>query len=189
MKFKMAPNSLFAVLLRNPWWVSYSVVGVFVLASSALLPKEYVAVGIMGAFPFLVIGTMSAWRQWRAPNPALVEQALKAVGEMSWREFSLALEQGYARQGFTVGRLANGPADFRLEKAGQTTLVSCKRWKAANQGVESLRELVASRNALGADRCTVIAIRPLTDTGRKFAASNGVAVMDELELWRLVSSK
>jgi restriction system protein len=189
MKFKMAPNSLFAVLLRNPWWISYAIVGVFVLASSALLPKEYVAVGIMGSFPFLVIGTMSAWRQWRAPDPKQVAQALKMAGEMSWREFSLALEKGFQRQGFTVGRIANGPADFRLEKAGQVTLVSCKRWKAANLGVESLRELVATRDTLGADRCTVISLRPLTDTGAKFAKSNQVAVMGELELSQVISGK
>ena len=29
MKFKMAPNSLFAVLLRKPWWVSFVVAAVF----------------------------------------------------------------------------------------------------------------------------------------------------------------
>ena len=57
---KMAENSLFAILLRNPWWVSFGIVGVFVLGSTALLPKDYVAVGIMGAFPFLVIGSMAA---------------------------------------------------------------------------------------------------------------------------------
>ena len=188
MKFKMAPNSLFAVLLRNPWWVSYGIVGAFVLASAALLPKEYVAVGIMGALPFLVIGTMSGWRQWQAPDPARVTRALQKAGEMSWREFSYALEQGFQRQGFTVARLNNGVADFKLEKAGQTTLVSCKRWKAANQGIEPMRDLVASRDALGADRCTVISLRPLTDSARKFAASEQVAIMGDVELSLLTSA-
>jgi restriction system protein len=188
MKFKMAPNSLFAVLLRNPWWVSYGIVGAFVLASIALLPKEYVAVGIMGAFPFLVIGTMSGWRQWRAPNPAHLAQALDKAGGMSWRDFSDALEAGYQRQAYSVIRPKTGPADFKLEKAGQTTLVSCKRWKAANQGVEPLRELVASRDALGADHCTFISLRPLTHSAAKFAASQRVTVMSDLELSKLISA-
>jgi restriction system protein len=188
MKFKMAPNSLFAVLLRNPWWVSYGLVGAFVLASTALLPKEYVAVGIMGALPFLVIGTMSGWRQWQAPDPAQVTQTLQKVGEMSWLEFSEALEAGYQRRGFAVTRPKSGAADFTLEKAGQTTLVSCKRWKAANQGVEPLRELVASRDALGADRCTVISLRPLTDSAQKFATSQGVVIMGAVELSQLISA-
>ena len=188
MKFKMAPNSRFAVLLRNPWWVSYGLVGAFVLASVALLPKEYVAVGIMGALPFLVIGTMSGWRQWQAPDPARVTRALQKAGEMSWREFSNALEQGFQRQGFTVVRLNNGAADFKLEKAGQTTLVSCKRWKAVNQGIEPMRDLVASRDALGADRCTVISLRPLTDSARKFATIEHVAIMGDVELSQLTSA-
>lgn len=188
MKFKMAPNSLFAVLLRNPWWVSYGIVGMFVLASSALLPKEYVAVGIMGAFPFLVIGTVSGWRQWRAPDPARIEQALAAAGAMSWRDFADALDKGFQRDGYSVVRPKTGPADFKLEKAGQTTLVSCKRWKATNQGIEPLRELVACRDALGADRCTVISLRPLTDSAVKFAANQGVVVMGDLELSRLISA-
>lgn len=188
MKFKMAPNSLFAVLLRNPWWVSYGIVGAFVLASSALLPKEYVAIGIMGAFPFLVIGTVSAWRQWRAPDPALLARVLEKAGEMAWREFADALEAGYQRQGFSVSRPNNGPADFKLEKDGQITLVSAKRWKAANQGIDPLRELVACRDALGADRCTVISLRPFTDSAVKFAASQGVALMSNLELSQLLSA-
>ena len=63
MKLKMSEKSLFAILLRSPWWVSLAIVAVFVLASSALLPSPYVAFGMMGAFPFLVIAIMAAWRQ------------------------------------------------------------------------------------------------------------------------------
>lgn len=186
MKFKMAPNSLFAILLRNPWWVSYGIVAAFVLASIALLPKNYVAVGIMGALPFWVIGTISAWRQWRAPDPAIVALALEKAGEMSWREFGDAVEAGFQRQGYSVIRLKTGPADFKLEKAGQTILVSAKRWKAANQGIEPLRELVACRDAQGADHCTVISLRPLTDSAQKLASVQGVVVMGGLELAQLL---
>ena len=38
---KMAPNSLFAILLRSPWWISVGIALVFALASKALLPAEY----------------------------------------------------------------------------------------------------------------------------------------------------
>jgi restriction system protein len=74
-----------------------------------------------------------------------------------------------------------------LEKAGQITLLSCKRWKAASLGVEPLRELVASRDELGADRCAVISLRPLTPGAQKFAASEGVVVVGDLELSQLLS--
>ena len=38
MKFKMAPNSGFAILLRSPWWVSFAIAAVIVLLCGALLP-------------------------------------------------------------------------------------------------------------------------------------------------------
>ena len=60
MKLKMAKNSLFAVLLRSPWWYSLLVVVVLAFAARALLPEPYVVVGIMGTFPFVVIAAMSA---------------------------------------------------------------------------------------------------------------------------------
>ena len=64
MKFKMAKNSLFAVLLRSPWWYSALIVLGLAIAARALLPEPYVVAGIMGTFPFVVIAVMSARRQW-----------------------------------------------------------------------------------------------------------------------------
>ena len=186
MKLKMAKNSLFAVLLRSPWWVSLAVVGLFVMASIALLPPKYVAFGVMGSFPFLVIAVMAAWRQWRAPNPAKVAQALELAGAMSWKDFSKQVEQGFARQGYAVTRLSSGAADFQLTKAERTTLVSCKRWKAANQGVEALRELVACQQAQGADHSVFISLNPLTATAQKFAKAHGIVLMSDTALAELL---
>ena len=55
---KMAPNSLFAILLRSPWWISVGIALGFALASKALLPGEYWLFGAMGGFPFTVIGAV-----------------------------------------------------------------------------------------------------------------------------------
>ncbi|MEN9329226.1 MAG: hypothetical protein RLZZ484_414, partial [Pseudomonadota bacterium] len=38
MKWKMSDRSLFAVLLRSPWWVSFVLAAALALAASALLP-------------------------------------------------------------------------------------------------------------------------------------------------------
>ena len=40
MKFRMAPNSVFAVLLRSPWWVSLAIAAALALAAAALLPAD-----------------------------------------------------------------------------------------------------------------------------------------------------
>ena len=152
MKFKMPPNSIFAVLLRSPWWISLGIVLLIALLATALLPKDAVLYGVFAGFPIFVIGLMAAWRQLRAPSPARVDATLTRASSMTWRDFSNAVEQGYAAHGNTVTRLNTAGADFSVVLAGRTTLVSCKRWKAANQGVEALRELVAAQHAAGAHR-------------------------------------
>ena len=186
MKLKMSKNSLFAILLRSPWWISFCVVAVIALASKALLPDGYVAFGVMGSLPFVGIAFMAAWRQWRAPSTVQLADTLQKAGAMSWREFSSAVEQGFGRQAYRVTRLPGPAADFKLEKNGQTTLVSCKRWKASNQGVEALRELVALQQAQGAGHSIYISLGQVTATAQKFAQANGIMLMSDASLAQLL---
>jgi restriction system protein len=197
---KMAQNSLFAILLRKPWWVSIALVGVIALAARALVPQPYTVFGMMGGFPFLVIGVIAAWRQWQAPNPEHMAQALQKAGAMSWQDFSAVIEQAFGRQGYAVARLSaggggksnhpgSGPAgaaDFRLEKRGQITLLSCKRWKAASQGVEPLRDLAALGEAQAADRCIFISLSLPTDKAQRFARENGVQLICDADLAKII---
>lgn len=187
MKLKMAKNSLFAILLRSPWWASLAIVAVISLLSGALLPAAYVPFGVMGSFPFLVISVMAAWRQMRAPNPTQVAQALHKAGTLSWRDFSGVLEAAYIKQGYTVTRLNSAAADFSLFKDGQTRLVCAKRWKAATHGIEALRDLVALRDARGAQHCTYLCLNPLTDQARRLAQVERVHVTTESEIAGLIN--
>jgi restriction system protein len=186
MKFKMAEKSLFAILLRSPWWLSFALVALFGLGSKALLPDQYVIYGALGGFPFLVIGCIAAWRQLRAPNPQRVSAALAQASAMGWRDFANALEQGFKGQGYAVSRMNAGAADFKLEKNGQTTLVSARRWKAATQGLEPLKELVALKQAQSADQCCLVALNDFTDNARTFAAQNGVGLIASVKLAQLM---
>ena len=188
MKLKMSENSLFAILLRSPWWISFCVVGVIALASKALLPEGYVAFGVMGSLPFVGIAFMAAWRQWRAPSTVHLADTLQKAGTMSWRDFSSAVEQGFSRQAYRVTRLPGPAADFKLEKNGQTTLVSCKRWKAASQGVDTLRDLAAAKDAQGAQHAMLISLGAITAQASSFAQAQGLFLMTEPELAQLLSS-
>ena len=178
MKFKMARNSLFAVLLRSPWWISIALVLVIALASSALLPAQYVPFGVMGGFPFLVIGVIAASRQLRAPGEAEVTRILEALAAMPWSDFAAALERAYQAQGCAVSRLQGEGADLQLVKAGRTTLVSAKRWKAVNQGVEALRALDTARTRLDASQCVYICIAGVGEHARRFAGKNRVEILE-----------
>ena len=120
-------------------------VAVFVVLAAALLPAPYVPFGVMGAFPFLVIAGMAAWRQRGQLKPARVAQLLDEAAQLSWRDFSARLVQGLTRQGYTVQVLEGAGADLLLTRAAQTTVVSCKRWKAASHGVDAVRALLAAQ--------------------------------------------
>lgn len=186
MKFKMAKNSLFAILLRSPWWISMLIVAVFTLLSFALLPAPYVGFGVMGGFPFLVTGVMAARKQWRAPRSARVAEAMAQAGALSWRDFSGQIERIYAQQAYHVTRMNDAKADFRIEKNGQASLVSCKRWKAANHGVEVLRDLVAAKEAEGAQQCLYLSLVPVSDTAKRFATAQGVTLVSGDDLGRFL---
>jgi len=186
MKFKMAEKSLFAVLLRSPWWISIVIALGIVVLARVLLPTLYAPFGMVSGLPFLVIGGIAAWRQSQAPDPARVTEALARAGTMSWREFSETLERAFQRQGYTVTRL-NGPAsDFQISRDGDTTLVSCKRWKAANHGIDALQGLAADRQALAAQHGTYISLAAVSDKARRYATEHGIRLMLPAELAQLM---
>ena len=186
MKFKMSEKSLFAVLLRSPWWISFVLVAVIALAAGALLPKEYAGVGMLGGFPFFVIGCMAMWRQRNLPSAAELEKGMGMLSSMGWRDFSALLETAFTRQGYNVKHL-NGAADMQLEKKGVLTVVSAKRWKAAALGVESLRELVAARDALEARNCVCITLGQVSAKANEYAEQNRITLISDADLVMLTA--
>ncbi len=176
MKFKMAENSIFAILLRNPWWISFLIAAAFCLLMAALLPRHLVVFGMMGAFPFFITGAVALKRQWGKPSPAKLQAELDRLSALSWRDFSAELEAKLVKQGFEVTRLNTGVADFKLEKGGHITLVSAKRYKAATHGIEALQALVAQQEAQGADKVMYVCLSPVTVQAAKFAKEKGVVL-------------
>lgn len=178
----MAPNSLFAVLLRSPWWVSLLVAAVLALLAGALLPRDYRVAGALGTLPFVVIAVLAARRQWHQPSAATVSRTVQAVGAMAWPAFAQALQAAFERDGFTVRRGAHTAVDFELERKGRTMLVSARRWKAAHTGLEALRALQAAREAAEAPDALYIGLGELSDGARAFAAEHRIAVWQAAEL-------
>lgn len=186
MKLKMAENSLFAILLRNPWWISIAIAAVAGLGMTAMLPSRFSAVGFTAGLPFFVIGVIAFFKQIRAPSAARIAHMRDTVSAMSWRDFSAALEAAYQRDGYAVDRHAAPAADFRVTREGRSALVSAKRWKAASIGVEPLRELKAAAETAGAQESIFIAIGQLSDNARVFAREKNVRVLQDAELAKLL---
>ncbi len=186
MKLKMSQNSIFAVLLRSPWWMSAGVAVLLSAGGFAALPLEYAAMGVFAAVPFAVISLMAAYKQMRAPSGARVQAVTEAVAAMSWADFSRTVEAGFRRDGCEVERLQTPGADFALTKDGHVAIVSAKRWKAARNGVEPLRELQAVREKRGAREAIYIALGDVSDNALQYAKAQGVSLMTAPELSKLL---
>ena len=180
--FKMSDKSLFAVLLRSKWWISFALAVLVGAACFKLFPERFAIVGALSGLPFAVIGGIAMWRQRGIPSPARVEDALQKLSALSARDFATALEATYANDGYTVTKVTASGADLSVFKAGRTALVSSKRWKAATHGIEPLRELGATMEALDANQGVYIAVNALSDGARTFASKNSIRVMQGTEL-------
>jgi restriction system protein len=185
MKFPMAKDSLFAILLRSPWWISMAIAAGIVAAARLVFPGVY-AFAFFAALPFIVIGGVAGWRQLRAPSAARVADTLEAVRAMSWKGFSIALADALRDDGYAVSRLTGAAADFELAKAGRISLLACKRWKAARTGVDPLRELYEATLAREAHECMYVAAGEITDGARAFALERNIRLIHGAELTKLL---
>lgn len=183
MQLKMHDNSLFAILLRKPWWVS----GLIAAAIFGLL-RHFLSwdLALFAAGPFIAISAWVAGKQLRAPGPARIAKTLERLRAQSWEEFARTVEEAYRREGYTVSRLGDARVDFELVQGPYRTLVACKRWKAVRTGIEPLRELQAAREAREAHHCVYVATGEITEQARAFAVEKGINLLQGRELAALV---
>lgn len=182
MAFRMPRNSLFAVLLRSRWWVSFGIGAGLGAVAAALLPQEYKAAGALSGFPFLVIAALAAWRQRHEPSAAELARSAEALAGTSWKALAEALQQAFVRDGWQVQAGSGEPVDFVLERRGRTMLVAARRWKSARVGLEALRALQAAREAAGDADALLIATGELSETARPYAATHRITVWQTAEI-------
>jgi restriction system protein len=188
MPLQMPEKSLFAILLRSPWWASAGIAAAVGLVAFALMPEAYRVAGALSGFPFLILAGVAAWQQRHRPSAARVEQTRQALAAMAWPAFAVLLEQAFRSDGYTVQRIEgkNAAADFVLERGPRRTLVSARRWKTARTGVEPLRALQAERESSAwDDRPTdalCVGLGELTDGACAFAAEQRITVWQAADL-------
>lgn len=182
LKFQMAKNSLFAILLRSPWWISLVVAAVFMAVGLALLPDPFRIPVALTSLPFLVIAVIALRRQWDRPGAARIEQTRQAVSAMAWPAFSALLEQSFVRDGYTVQRRQADAYDFELERRGRRMLVSARRWKSARTGLEALKALHTARDQNEVEDALYIGLGTLSDNAVPYATEQRVSVWQAPEL-------
>ena len=186
MNLKMNQNSIFAILLRSPWWMSGGLAAGLFFFGRMIFPTDFQIYAIFLSLPFIVIAAVTLWKQLRAPSEAGVTATLDALRTLQWQEFSAAVEEAFTRDGYTVKRLSRPGADLEVTKAGRVAVVGCKRWKVARAGVEPLRELDSAREAHEAHEAILLSAGEVTATARAFAAEKKIRLIDGAELARLL---
>lgn len=181
---KVNDNSLFAILLRSPWWVSALIAAAVIGFFRFLMPTMY---AVAAALPFIVISAYVGWKQLRAPSGKRIAGTLGRLRALPWDEFAGEMAKAYGREGYEVHRLGSGQADLELARGGRKTLVACKRWKATRTGVEPLRELDAARRAREAETCIYVAAGEITGQARAFAAQRNIRLLEGAELAKLLA--
>lgn len=182
----MAENSLFAILLRSPWWASLALAVLLAAIARLALPDKYAIAGMLGSAPFVVIAAIAASRQWRAPSAAQTERALRQLHALSAAEFAAVIEAAFAKPGHAVQRLRSSAADFEVRHGARGTLVCHRRWKAARTGIEPLRELAAEQQRREADDAIYIGGGEISDKARAFAKQAAIRLLDLPELARTI---
>ena len=185
MPLKMHENSLFAILVRQAWWISGLVAIAMFGLLRLVLPWEF---ALFAALPFVVISAHVAWKQLRAPGAGRIAKTVEKLRAMSWDEFAAVTEAAYRREGFKVTRLESGRADFELVQGTRHTLVASKRWKAIRTGIEPMRELEAARDAHQAHECVYVSIGEITEQARAFATAKKIRVMQGADLVLLLGA-
>ena len=182
MNWKLPQNSLFAILARQPWWVSAAIAACLFGGLRLLIPEGMAA---FAAIPFVAIAIYAGVKQLRRPGAKRIAKTLERARGMSGEGFVSALETGFRREGYDVTRM-DGAAELVLRREGLVTLVACKRWKAMRAGIEPLREFDAKTREHGPVGRMYVAAGEVTENARVFAEERNIRLVREEELARLL---
>ena len=171
-------DTLFAILLRQPWWVTLLVAFVIFAAARSIFPP----VAPFVALPFIGLAGYIAYRQWRGGANIDVDERLRELRDMSWEQFSALVTDAYRRQGYTVHDGDGQGYDYKLTRDGRMTLLQCRRWKVNQVGVAPLRDLARAVEREEASRGICIAAGEFSQPARQFVETEPISLLTGAEL-------
>jgi restriction system protein len=215
-EFEVVLDELFSLLRMVPWWVGPIVIGVTWVGCAFVVPWIFVLIGgafgdgdkgfARGLFNGLavfpkIIAPYAAGVVGMVWVAALVrnfsdgarldrQTGIESIRELSWRELEQLLAEAYKRKGYVVretGPGADGGIDLVLEKEGEETIVQAKQWKAWKVNVKVIREFFGVQVARRAAGAIVVTSGRFTAEAERFAAENGVDLVDGEGLEALIA--
>ena len=182
MAFKMAKGSLFAVLLRSPWWYSVLIGLFFITASLPIADGKYVIFGITVALPFFGIAAYSAYKQSKRPSQKRVVEVAEQAWTMRASEITEKIANRYIESGYESKLYRGNAAELELTRGHRIVLLSSKRFKVGNTGVDPLKQLVAAGEAAEATSYLYVALGEISSAARTYASQNNIELIQANEL-------
>lgn len=177
MKFKMAQGSLFAVLMRSSWWYS-AMIGLFAIALGLVsFEGKYLIIGITASLPFLGIAAYSAYKQSQRQAMKRVLEVQQTALKMSVAELAKTISANYEKVNYRVAKFKGDEAEWELERGRHKYLLSCKRFKAANTGIEPLKKLTAAGEKHEATAYLYVALGEISESAFEYAKKNKIELI------------
>lgn len=178
----MSKNSLFSVLLRSPWWYSVLIGLFFILASTVIANGQYVILGVFTALPFFGIASYSGYKQAKLPSQKRVLEVAEQVQKMRPIQIAEKIAEPYIEARFDAEAFKGEAATLTLIRGNRTVLISAKRYKAANTGIDHFKKLVSAGENLEATEYLFVALGEVSDAARDYAKLNSISIIQALEL-------
>ncbi len=182
MAIRMAENSLFAILLRSAWWYSAAVGLIVVALATAIARGQFLVLGISLSLPFFGIAVYSAFKQLQRPNAKQVSEVAAQARQMSASQVAEKIAVNYTKERFESEAFKGNAADLELTRGYRKLLLSSKRFKAANTGIEPLKQLVAAGERVEATGYLYVTLGEVSANARKFAKANDIELVQANEL-------
>lgn len=189
MAIKMAENSLFAILLRSPWWYSAVAAGLILILSSAIARGKFLIIGVSLSLPFFAIAFYAAFKQFQRPSPQQIAKVAAEARKMSAAQVAGKVADSYIKERFDSTPFKGKAADLELTRGYRKLLLSSKRFKAANTGVEPLKQLVAAGENAEATGYLYVTLGEVSANAREFARENNIEIIQSAELAAHFSGK
>ena len=177
MAFKVAEGSLFSVLTRSAWWYSVLVGTALIAISAVVFSGEYVALGIFSALPFFGIAGYARFKQAKVPSKQRVLDVAEEARKMSAAQIADKISAPYVERRFDAIPFTGNAANLELTRGNRTLLLSSRRFKVANTGIEPLKQLVAAGAKIEATGYMYVALGEISAAAREYAESNDIELI------------
>ena len=177
MALKMVEGSLFAVLLRSPWWYSALIALALVLVS-LLVGSAQIAVFVIAlALPFVGIAGFAFFKQSQRPSIKRVEEVAREARQMPASEIAAKIAESYTDIRFDSNPFAGNAADLELTRGNRKLLLSSKRFKAGTTGIEQLKKLIAAGENAEATGYLYVTLGEVSANAQRYAKENDIELI------------